>query len=165
MSTELIRLSHIIITCCTCQTRWKQNKKYHIHIRWQSSVKPWLGCCIHACSSPQVRESGIRNPESRKKLMLESGIQRLQSGIQRLESGIQRLESGIQRLESGIQATGIRKSTMAWNPESTIVWNPESTVVWNPESIEIEDSWNPESRDWDPESGPLMDSLTWGDAR
>ena len=62
------------------------------------------------------------------------------------------------------------ESTVVWNPESTIVWNPKFTVVWDPESIEIQDSWNPESRgrdpesrDWDPESRTLMDSLTCGE--
>ena len=81
---------------------------------------------VLTCINEAVKETGmthpsswiapckrIRNPESSKFLLLESGIQRLESGIHNgLESGIHRF-----RMESGIQKVGIR------NPDAGI-WNP-----------------------------------------
>ena len=54
----------------------------------------------------------IRNLESSKCLLLESGIQNPEDWNP--------------------------ESTMAWNPESTMVWNPESTMLWIPESRKLE---------------------------
>ena len=83
---------------------------------------------------------GIRIAESRKFLLVESGI--LGFGIRNLDCGIRNPANG------GIPLTR--------NPEST-ARNPESTA-WNPEST----AWNPESTAWNPESKTVLDYLTWG---
>ena len=66
-------------------------------------------------------ESKIRIPESKKFLLVESGI----------------LGFWIRNT-----AQGIRNPTNNWNPESKFHWQRLESSTWNPESTE----WNPESK-------------------
>ena len=62
-------------------------------------------------------------------------------------------------LESGIQRTGI------WNPQWFGIRNPLWYGIEIYYGVRNPESWNPESRGWDPESRTFMDSLSWGETR
>ena len=108
------------------------------------------------------------NPESRG---LESGIH---NG---LESGTHYgMDSGKHYgINSEIQKVGIRNPEPSWillhgaNPESrgleSGIQNGLESGIRNPlwYGIRNSESWNPESRDRDPESRTFMDSLAWGE--